>query len=74
MAWSDAIAAVGSVIKTAMDRLWGTQTRAEASLERRATEAKEQTQAALDDRDLYGATAHRGQLRRVRDEARAKAP
>jgi hypothetical protein len=86
MAWGEAIAAVFGTAKTVLDRLWGDQTSAEASLESRAEkaakakqQAKEDLRKANIDGDLSACAdaldrlnRWDAELRRLRDEAAAK--
>lgn len=74
MAWSEAITAIGSIVKKTLDRLWGTQTREEASLERRIEQAAAEEQAALDRGDVAAANAARHERLRLRAESQARQP
>jgi hypothetical protein len=74
MAWSDAIAAVSELGKKILDRLWGNQTREEASLERRIEQAAAEEEAALDRGDVVAANAARRERLRLRAEAQARQP
>lgn len=55
-----------------MRRLWGDQTRDQSRLERDATDAHKDRQAALDHGDLDGANRAEREFARLHDEARAK--
>lgn len=85
MGWSDAIAAIFGTAKTVLDRLWGEQTSAEASLQKRAEHAaiekqraKEDLVKAKDDGDRADALDRLNrwdsELRRLHAEAVAKRP
>jgi hypothetical protein len=86
MAWSDALTAIFGTIKKGLDVIWGDQTIAESSLEKRAEKAAKQKQQAKEDlrkanidgdlpacaEALSRLNAYDSELRRLRDEAAAK--
>lgn len=72
MGWGEAMAAIFSVAKTVLDRMWGSQTSEQDSLEAQADHAARERRAALDGGDLDAANFWAGELRRLHDEIAAK--